>query len=268
MNLQQIVVQQLPAFQQHKTAEKLACDACRNGTLLDFDFTMAFQPLVDLDEQTVFGYESLVRGLNGEGAFTVFQNVTADNIYKFDQSCRVKAIALAAEAGLTKRLNINFMPGAIYKPQHCIQTTLNAAKTFNFPVEKINFEVVETELIPNLEHLQNIISTYNSLGFSTYLDDFGAGHANLAWLAKLSPNAIKIDMSLIRDIDTDRKKQIIVTSLFQLCKELDIDVLAEGIETKAERDCLMNIGISKQQGYYFAKPAFERFVEVEKERLM
>lgn len=263
MSLDNIAIHELPAYATNETAEKLSCDACRNGEALDFDFSMAFQPLIDLERQSVFGYESLVRGLNGESAFTVIENVTAKNIYRFDQTCRVKAIALAAQANMDKILSINFMPGAIYKPEHCIRTTLNAAEKYGFPIERISFEVVETDHITDLNHLQNIIDHYNSMGFSTSLDDFGSGHANLEWLAKLSPNSIKIDMSLVRDIDTNKKKRAIVSHINRLCKELDVGVLAEGIETRSERDCLADIGITRQQGFYFAKPEFERFVEVD-----
>lgn len=267
MSLDNIAIKELPAYAANESAEKLACDACRNGEALDFDFSMAFQPLVDLEAKAVFGYESLVRGLNGEPAFTVINNVTAKNIYRFDQTCRVKAIALAAEAKLDKILSINFMPGAIYKPEHCIRTTLNAAEKYGFPIDLISFEVVETDHITDLAHLQNIIDHYNSMGFRTALDDFGSGYANLEWLAMLSPNFIKIDMSLVRDIDTDNKKRAIVSAMHRLCEELNIGVLAEGVETRSERDCLADIGITKQQGYYFAKPEFERFVEVSEDLL-
>ncbi|WP_414829454.1 EAL domain-containing protein [Alteromonas sp. H39] len=263
MSLDNIAIKELPAYATNESAEKLSCDACRNGEALDFDFSMAFQPLVDLQSQSVFGYESLVRGTGGEPAFTVIEKVTAKNIYRFDQTCRVKAIALAAEAKIDKILSINFMPGAIYKPEHCIRTTLKAAEKYGFPIEQISFEVVETDHIADLAHLQNIIDHYNSMGFKTALDDFGSGYANLEWMAKLSPNMIKVDMSLVRDIDKDPKKRVIVTHLNKLCQELEIGVLAEGIETRAERDCLADIGIMKQQGYYFAKPQFERFVEVD-----
>ncbi|WP_246601008.1 EAL domain-containing protein [Alteromonas antoniana] len=263
MRLDNIAVKELPAYATDESAEKLSCDACRNGEALDFDFSMAFQPLVDLQSKSVIGYESLVRGLNGEPAYTVINQVTAKNIYRFDQTCRVKAIALAAEANMDKILSINFMPGAIYKPEHCIRTTLKAAEKYGFPIEQISFEVVETDHIADLAHLQNIINHYNSMGFRTALDDFGSGYANLEWMARLSPNMIKVDMSLVRDIDKDKKQRVIVSHLYNLCQELGIDVLAEGIETRAERDCLADIGITKQQGYYFAKPQFEKFVEVD-----
>lgn len=89
------------------------CSCGVNENSLDFDFTMAFQPIVNCRTQEIFGYEALVRGLNNESAYSVISRVNEDNRYLFDQMCRVKAIALAAKLGLTSKLSINFLPNAI-----------------------------------------------------------------------------------------------------------------------------------------------------------
>ena len=252
----------LPLYIIEENAKELPCEGCRNGEALPFDFSMAFQPLVDLEQRSVFGYEGLVRGVNNEPAYTIMEKVNAEYIYRFDQACRVKAIALAAGAGITERLNINFMPGAIYRPDICIKTTLKAAQLYGFPLSNITFEVVESAHINDTAHLQRIIDYYKEMGFATALDDFGSGYANLDWLADLAPDSIKIDMHLIRNIDSDRKKKAIVNALTSLCRQLGIDVLAEGVETKAERDTLAEMGVVKQQGYFFGKPQFESFETV------
>ncbi|MGY0563508.1 MAG: EAL domain-containing protein, partial [Paraglaciecola chathamensis] len=85
-------------------ADKSFCKKCVNAGDLGFDFTMAFQPIVNLKLREVFGYEALVRGLNNESAFSVISQVNQDNLYLFDQQCRVKAIALAAKLGITSIL--------------------------------------------------------------------------------------------------------------------------------------------------------------------
>ncbi len=266
MQFSNVSTEELPVYVIEEEARELPCDGCRNGEELPFDFTMAFQPLVDLALQDVFGYEGLVRGLAGESAYSIIRQVTAKNVYRFDQTCRVKAIALAAEANLKKRLNINFMPGAVYKPDICIRTTLRAAEKYGLPKENITFEVVETEHITDTSHLQDIIDYYKKMGFKTAIDDFGSGHANLDWLTELVPDSIKVDMKLVRSVNESRKKQAILSSLVGLCKDLEIDILAEGIETKAERDTLAELGILKQQGYFYSRPEFEKFVDVDKEK--
>lgn len=104
-------------------------------------------------------------------------------------------------------------------------------------------------------HVKRIIEAYRKLNFLTALDDFGAGYAGLGLLAQLQPDLIKIDMDLLRDIHMSRSKQAIVAGIVGIARELDIRVLAEGVEIADELHVLRAAGISLFQGYYFAKPA-------------
>ncbi len=235
----------------------LPCVGCKNSTELEFDFEYAFQPIVDFNTKTIFAHEALVRGPNGEGALTILSRVNNNNRYQFDQACRVKAVKTAAELQLKGLLSINFMPNAVYRPELCISTTLAAAKEYDFPATNIIFEFTEQEIIQDTKHLINIVKTYKSLGFKTALDDFGAGYAGLNLLASFQPDIIKIDMELIRNIDTSKSRQAIVKSLTRMCEELEVIVVAEGVETKSERDTLVSFGINLFQGYFFCKPAFK-----------
>lgn len=238
-------------------------DGCKQcATPLGFEFTFAFQPIVDFKAQAIWGYEALVRGINQESAWSILSQINDKNRYAFDQACRVKAITLASQLGLDKVLSINFLPNAVYEPAHCIRSTLKAANACGFPVEKIMFEITESEQVHNAEHLTNIFNHYQQQGFITALDDFGAGHAGLNLLSKFIPNLMKIDMQLVRDIDSNPTKQIIARGLTGICKELGIKVLAEGIETAAEAAFYQQLDVDLMQGYYFAKPGFECLPEV------
>lgn len=232
------------------------CAGCTNPYKLDFEFEYAFQPIVDLSTKTIYAHEALIRGVNGEGAHTILNKVNAHNVYRFDQACRVKAVKSAAELNLGSLLSINFMPNAVYRPELCIRTTLAAAEKYSFPANNIIFEFTEGEKI-NIEHLRGIISEYKKLGFKTAIDDFGAGYAGLSLLVQFQPDIVKIDMELLRDIDSDKPRQIVVSSLVKMCHELQVTVLAEGVETKAERNYLADLGINLMQGYLFARPAFK-----------
>ena len=106
-------------------------------------------------------------------------------------------------------------------------------------------------------HLVEIFRAYRRVGFQTAIDDFGAGYAGLNLQAEYQPDIIKIDMDLVRGIDTHTPRQAIVRAIASLCQELGIRVLAEGIETRAERDFLSGCGISLMQGYWFSKPVFQ-----------
>lgn len=236
---------------------KLSCAECRNGAGLDFDFTMAFQPIVDLGNGRVFAQEALVRGANGEGAGSVLARINDANRYRFDQACRVKAVQLAAQLGIASHLSINFLPNAVYRPELCIRTTLEAAKTYGFPHNRIIFEVTEGEQITDHAHLLGIFQEYKRLGFLTAIDDFGAGYSGLNLLAEFQPNIIKLDMALICGIDSNRPRQAIVRGIVQVCVELGIRVIAEGIETAEELKPLRDFGITLFQGYHFARPQFE-----------
>jgi EAL domain-containing protein (putative c-di-GMP-specific phosphodiesterase class I) len=240
------------------------CGKCREDTPLPFDFKIAFQPIVDVTRQRVWGYEALVRGVNGESAYSILSQLTDDIRYQFDQASRVMAIETAG--GLFKqddlRLSINFMPNAVYEPNACIQKSLAAAKRVDFPHKNLMFEFTENERITDTAHVQRIIEAYRALGFWTALDDFGAGYAGLGLLSRLQPDLIKIDMELLRDIHLSRAKQAIVAGIVGIAHALDIEVLGEGVENEQELTILRAAGISLFQGYHFAKPALMALPDV------
>lgn len=243
------------------------CEDCAKGMRLPFQFDFAYQPIVDLANGTVFAHEALVRGPHGEGAMTVLSQLDAENCYRFDQACRVKAIKGAAELGMQQAVSINFLPNAIYQPELCIRTTLAAARAHGFALDRIIFEVTEGERVQDGPWFAQILREYQRCGFKTAIDDFGAGFAGMKLLADFQPDIIKLDMDLIRGIDTHRARQAIVRSLVRLCEEMRIEVVAEGIETTAERDFLWDTGVHLMQGYLFARPAFRAIAEVQRSAL-
>ncbi|QPL55313.1 EAL domain-containing protein [Vibrio navarrensis] len=243
--------------------ERITCRNCADKNQLGFDFSMAFQPIINCHTQSVFGYEALVRGLNNEPAFSIISRITDENRYLFDQLCRVKAISLAAKLGIESMLSINFLPNAVYQPERCIRTTLEAAKKYDFPTENIMFEFTEVEKIEDSQHVERIVSYYQSLGFKTAIDDFGSGYSGLSLLADFQTNIVKLDMGLIRDIDRDTTRQSIVTHCLAMFRDLNITPLAEGVESESEYRWLKEAGVALMQGYFFAKPVFESLPSVD-----
>ncbi|MCK1408018.1 EAL domain-containing protein [Bradyrhizobium sp. 76] len=240
------------------------CAGCADGTELPFQFNMAFQPIVNVVEHRIWGYEALVRGPNGESAHSVLSQLTDQQLYRFDQAARVLAIETAGALfdDPEARLSINFLPNAVYEPRACIQKSLEAARRARFPTSNLMFEFTENERISDPAHIENIVRAYKAFGFWTALDDFGAGYAGLSLLARLQPNLIKIDMELVRDIQLSHPKQVIVAAVAAIARELDITVLAEGVESEAELTSLRAAGIALFQGYYFAKPGFMSLPQV------
>ncbi len=237
--------------------KKMNCSECMEGAGLDFGFTMAYQPIFDLDHKKVFAHEALVRGTNGESAYSILSKVNDENRYRFDQACRVKAIELASRLKMDSLLSINFLPNAIYNPETCIRTTIEASTKYNFGINNLILEVTEGEKVEDHAHLLSIIKEYKRQGIKTAIDDFGAGYSGLNLLAEFQPDYIKIDMALVRGIDKDRIRRSIIKGIMLVCREIQIEVIAEGIETEEEFKALRDLGINYIQGYYFCKPVFE-----------
>jgi len=238
----------------------MSCKACKDGVQQPFIFSMAFQPIIDVETARVYAYEALVRGINKESAGMVLSKVTEENRYAFDQNCRVKAITLAKQLGLDKtdaKLCINFMPGAVYSPVACIQLTLKTAREQAFPLDRLIFEITEAEKVQDRQHVLHIMEEYHRHGFQVALDDFGAGYSGLNLFAELTPDILKLDMDLTRNVHLRPIALAIVRSLVQLCSSFNVALVAEGVETIEEYATLRASGIKLMQGYLFAKPAFE-----------
>lgn len=235
---------------------KHGCQGCRDGAALPFAIQAAFQPIIDLRTGKPYAYEALVRGPEGQGAGWVLDQIDETNRYVFDQACRVTAIRSAAAAGLLEtdaKLSINFLPNAVYSPQACIQLTLKTAREARLPLDRLVFEFTETEQIDSA-HLQSIVDAYRRFGFTTAIDDFGAGHSGLDRLAELQTDVIKLDMCLIRDLDRSVAKQAIIDAMVGLTDRLGIAMVAEGVETEAELVVLARAGVRFVQGYLIARP--------------
>jgi EAL domain-containing protein (putative c-di-GMP-specific phosphodiesterase class I) len=223
-------------------------------------FTMAFQPIVHATG--IYAHEALVRGTKGESAESLFSRIDASNLYTFDQECRIRAIEMAAALRAEPPcISINFVPGAIYQPETCIQNTIDTAERVGMPLSNIIFEVSETEKVTHIQKLVSIFREYRRHGLRTAIDDFGAGYSGLDLLAEFQPEIIKLDIALIRNIHKRPASRAIVRAIASLCRELDILTIAEGVESEDELIVLRDMGLELFQGYYFARPALAAFAE-------
>lgn len=243
------------------SSDVIGCIRCRNTKPFEPALKMAFQPIVDVDARSVFAYEALVRGANGESAGEVLGAVQPEDLYAFDQTCRVLAIATAQRLGMDTHLSINFLPNAVYEPATCIRLTLAAAHKVGFAPERLIFELTEGEKIQNPAHALRIIKDYQQRGFMTAIDDFGAGYSGLNLLADFQPHLVKLDMALTRDIDRDPVRRAIVSGVVGTCKALGCKIVAEGIERPGELHALRDMGVHLFQGYLLARPGLEALPE-------
>ena len=241
--------------------ELIGCIRCRDAKPLNLELKMAFQPIVDVEQRSVFAYEALVRGADGASAAQVLGAVKPDEMYSFDQTCRVLAIETAQRLGMQTYLSINFLPNAVYEPASCIRLTLAAARKVGFSPDRLIFEITESEKIRNPEHALKIIKDYRQRFFLTAIDAYGAGYSGLNLLADFQPHIVKLDMALTRDIDRDAVRRAIVAGVIGTCNALGCQIIAEGIERPEELDTLRNMGVSLFQGYLLARPALESLPE-------
>lgn len=245
-------------------ASALGCGACKDGLEQPFPFSMAFQPIVNVSTGKIFAYEALVRGSGTDTTAAVMSKVTPENLYAFDQTCRVKAITLAAKLGLAETgalLSINFIPGAVYSPVACLGLTLETADKVGFPADQLMFEVTEGEKVHDIPHLQGIVNEYRRRGFKVALDDLGAAFSGLGLLADLPVDIIKLDMALTHHLEERPVARVIVRSMVTLSEALGIQLIVECVEQVDSYRVLRELGVSLMQGYLFARPGYEMLPE-------
>lgn len=248
----QFEVYSFDTLYEHTFHEKYV-NLIKNGNFISF-----LQPIVKMKNDELFGYESLLRSKD--------QSFYPSQLFEIARKTEMHSILdkKAREVAIKTRTNkipsgiksfINFLPSTIYNPEHCLKHTFKIVEKYNVNPNDLVFEVVETEKIHDVDHLKTILETYRAHGMKVALDDVGAGYSTLDMLSKLQPDYIKIDRQYIQDCHTNKDNQVFLQNVIHLSKELNIVVLAEGIEQKEEYEYLKNIEVTLAQGYYIGKPS-------------
>lgn len=221
-----------------------------------------FQPIVDIEDRSLFAYECLSRGRDAQGNLIrpdlMFGVARRSNLlYYLDRDARVTAIRNASRLGLTSKVFINFNPTSIYSPDTCLQTTIEELQDSSLEATQIVFEIVESDQVRDIRQLTAILDHYRSRNFKVALDDLGAGFNSLTSLDKLRPDYMKLDLELTRNVDTDPYKARICENLLALADKLGVASIVEGIETPGEYRWIRDHGAKYVQGYLIARPAPE-----------
>ncbi len=232
-------------------------------TLIDRDaIRMMRQPIVDVSRQgKVVAYELLARGYDESGAMippaVLFGEARAQNrLFALDKHCRIAGVKSAA--GFTEDVSIfiNFIPTAIYRPEHCLQTTMAAARGTGIGLNQLVFEVVETDFVEDTAHLKTIFDFYRKNGVRCALDDVGAGFNDIEMVKSLAPDVIKLDRSIADGIAASAEKQDQAAAVQAAAAQVGAIALGEGIESQADSSVLAMMGYKWQQGYLFGKPGY------------
>jgi len=221
-----------------------------------------FHPIVEAATGRVFAYEALIRARHPETGETIgagqliYTCEKLNLLHQLDQRARRSAIRDAAALQLPDaRFFINFLPSAIYDPEICLRTTLATADEAGLDIERLIFEVVETEQIPDMERLRDILDYYRLLGAGIALDDIGSGYSSLRYLSELLPNYVKIDRNLVAAATIQSATRHTLDSIVRLAKRLGVKVIAEGVETRDHLRVCVEAGADYLQGFFFGRPA-------------
>ena len=223
----------------------------------EFAASFAFQPIADISARNVFAYEALARGKNGESAASVFASVPAGELHAFDHAARMAAVKLAARLELKEKISLNVMPGCIESMPDSLDLLLDCATQCGLSPQQLVLEITEGEAIQRPKEFSQLLNRYRAQGVRLAIDDFGAGYSGLNLLASFQPDLIKLDMHLVRDVDRAGPQQAIARAVLQVCDDLGIEVIAEGVETLGEYSWFRRVGVRLFQGYLLGRPAFE-----------
>ncbi|WP_432737870.1 EAL domain-containing protein [Maridesulfovibrio sp. FT414] len=229
------------------------------------------QPLVSMNRKSLLGFEALSRAVNpytGEiiPPFTLFS--MCEDIWtltRLDRACRKKAFETFAPISKRNRslvLSVNIDAAIINNESIRNSITEKLAAENGIPTGNIVLEIIESKAGSD-RALSSFVKTARESGFLIALDDVGTGHSNLDRIPRLQPDIIKIDRSLITDINKKFHNQEVVRSLVNLSERTGSLPLAEGIETVEEALTLMGMGIDVFQGYYFGKPVPAEMAETQ-----
>jgi EAL domain-containing protein (putative c-di-GMP-specific phosphodiesterase class I)/ActR/RegA family two-component response regulator len=211
---------------------------------------MAYQPIVSISGPRVHAYEALVR--NGEPTLAspgaLFSAAgRLGQLQPLGRAIRAAVAEVASEAGCTVFVNlhsVDFADPDLFSPTAPLSRIAS----------QVVLEVTERESLDEIPDIQAHVRRLREMGYQIAVDDLGAGYAGLTTLAQLQPEVVKIDMSLVRAVDVEPTKRRLIEMMVGAARDMKMTVVAEGIETAAERDTLAAIGCDLLQGYLFARP--------------
>lgn len=227
-----------------------------------------FQPIISLADSKILGYEALSRITvesvisNTEQLFCLAERY--NRIWDLEQLCRVKSLESAFlqmdDKSVTK-LFLNVNPKIMNDISFQNGFTKEYLQKFKIAPDKIVFEITEREAINNMESFQKVIEHYKNQQYRIAIDDAGAGYSGLNLISDIHPHYLKLDMKLIRNVNTDELKQALIKGMVEFSKIANIKLIAEGIETRDEMRTLIDLGVQYGQGYYIQVP-HERMQEI------
>jgi EAL domain-containing protein (putative c-di-GMP-specific phosphodiesterase class I) len=226
--------------------------------------SVVYQPIVRSGAGTILAYEALLRSgapdINGPGDVLELAERT-NRLFDVGRAVRARAASDVLLLDPSILLFVNLHPADLEDPELYSTDAPLAAQS-----RRVVLEVTERASVSHLTSLDQHMRALRGMGFRIAVDDLGAGYAGLTTFARVRPEFVKLDASLVRDINSASVQQLVVSTVLDLARELGALVVAEAIETEAERAALTQLGVDIMQGFYFARPG-KPFVQLTKESL-
>jgi EAL domain-containing protein (putative c-di-GMP-specific phosphodiesterase class I) len=220
-----------------------------------------FQPIFNIQQQSITGYEALTRGPENSPLYSpdvLFQQATqAGLLSELEILCRDKAIKRFAELKLVGKLFLNISPLVLLNKDHPQGETIRFVEQAGLNCQQIVIELSEKYPFPNNETLRNALDKYRQFGFNVAIDDLGAGYSGLKLWSQLLPNIVKIDRYFVENCHSDRFKHKFLQAIFDLATAAEAEIVVEGIECQKEFELLRKLGMVHAQGFYLARPELE-----------
>jgi len=223
-----------------------------------------FQPIIALKDGSILGHEALSRLTceseieNPEMLFTMAEEY--NRLWDLELLCRTTALEAAYKFMIppyNKKLFINVNPNIMHYETFKKGFTKSFLMQYKILPQNVIFEITERNVIEDMDSFKSTINHYKEQDYQIAIDDAGAGYSGLNLISEVNPNYIKLDMKLIRDVDSDRVKFALVKGMVEFSKVSNIFLIAEGIETYEELNTLVNLGVQYGQGYLIQKPDSE-----------
>ena len=230
------------------------------------EFSLQYQPKVDLKSGEITGAEALIRWVHptrGQIPPDQFIPVAEDcglilpiGQWVLHEAC--KQARAWADAGLSlKTIAVN-ISAREFRNEHFLEQVLSILEETGLDAECLELELTESVLMKRPDHAESVLKSLRARGVQIAVDDFGTGYSSLSYLAKFSIDTIKIDQSFVRRITTCPNDTGIVTAIISMGRSLRMRVVAEGVETQEELSFLQANQCEEAQGYYFSRPVLPK----------
>ncbi len=220
--------------------------------------TPVYQPIVNLKSGKIFAYEALSRGPKTSCLHMpdrLFASAAREHcLQQLECLCHKLAIRHVMDILGGKKLFLNINARSVYDENFHARTNEKFLQRYHLTAKDIVFEISEKETINNYKTFCSILKSYQFQGYKIAIDDVGAGYNGLNFLAQISPQFIKLDIGLVKDIDKNHMKKSIVRALISFAQTNNIKIIAEGIEKEEELIVLIELGIDYGQGFFLGRP--------------